>query len=83
MGEKVPNDEIPFRDAGKIAGYAYNTIKKLRYLGELPFPVYQRRLAGRMKPMLYCKISEIEEWKTKATVQVPAGVLTSTKARRW
>lgn len=67
------NDEVPFRDAGKVAGLAYNTIKRMRYQGDLPFPVYERTLPGRTKPKLYCLASEIETWKRRATIKVPAG----------
>lgn len=69
----MSNDEIPFRDAGKIAGLAYNTIKRLRYQGNLPWPVYERMLEGRRKPKLYCRVSDIEAWKDKTTIKVPAG----------
>ena len=69
----MPNDEVPFRKAGQFAGYAYNTIKRLRYQGQLPFPVYERLLPGRRKPMLYCLVSEIEAWKERVNVRVPAG----------
>jgi hypothetical protein len=67
------NDEIPFRNAGAVAGLAYNTIRRLRHQGELPFPVHERLLPGRTKPRLYCRVSEIEAWKEKTTVRVPAG----------
>ena len=67
------SDEVPFRDAGKVAGLAYNTIKRMRYQGDLPFPVYERTLPGRTKPKLYCLVSEIESWKRGSTVKVPAG----------
>ena len=73
MGDTMQNDEIAFRKASTIAGLAYNTIKRLRYQGDLPFPVYERLLPGRTKPKLYCLISEIESWKQKSTVRVPAG----------
>lgn len=66
-------DEVPFRRAGAVAGLAYNTIKRLRYQGSLPFPVYERMLPGRRKPKLYCLISDIEAWKRGATIKVPAG----------
>ena len=69
----MQNDEVPFREAGKVAGLAYNTIKRLRYQGDLPFPVYERTLPGRSKPKLYCRVSEIEGWKQRSTVRVPAG----------
>lgn len=67
------NDEIPFHIAGDFAGLAYNTIKRMRYQGSLPFPVYERTLPGRIKPKLYCLVSEIELWKRGATIKVPAG----------
>lgn len=66
------NDEIPFRQAGNVAGLAYGTIKKLRCLGELPFPVYERVIAEGKRPKLFCRISDIEAWKTKSTSKVPA-----------
>lgn len=69
----MQTDEIPFHNAGDVAGLAYNTIKRMRYQGELPFPVYERTLPGRTKPKLYCLISEIEEWKRRTTIRVPAG----------
>jgi hypothetical protein len=74
IGEKeiTMNDEIAFRRAGEVAGYAYNTLKQLRHHGELPFPVYERRMTPNGRPKLFCKISEIEAWKTRATVRVPA-----------
>ena len=65
------DDEIPFRQAGRIAGLAYNTIKRMRWQGELPFPVYERTLPGRTKPQLYCRASDIEAWKKSVTVRVP------------
>jgi hypothetical protein len=69
----MQTDEIAFREAGPVAGLAYNTIKRLRWQGSLPFPVYERTLPGRSKPKLYCLISEIELWKRGSTVKVPAG----------
>lgn len=69
----MPNDEIRFRQVGKAAGLAYNTIKRMRYQGILPFPVYERTLPGRTKPQLYCLASDIEAWKRRSTVCVPAG----------
>lgn len=68
-------NEIPFRQAWRIVGLAYNTMKKLRYLGELPFPVYERTLPGRTKKKLYCRIDEIEAWKAKSTSKVPGSVV--------
>ena len=67
------NDEIPFHEAGKVAGLAYNTIKRMRWQGDLPFPVYERTLPGRTKPQLYCRVSDIEGWKQRTTSKVPAG----------
>lgn len=69
----MTNDEIPFLEAGKVAGLAYNTIKRMRWHGDLPFPVYERTLPGRTKPQLYCRISDIEAWKQRTTIKVPAG----------
>jgi len=69
----MQNDEVPFRKAGGLAGLAYNTIKRLRYQGDLPFPVYERLLPGRTKPKLYCLTSEILDWKRRSTTRVPAG----------
>lgn len=69
----MANDEIPFRQAGNVAGLAYGTIKKLRHLGRLPFPVYERTIWEGTRPQLYCLVSEIEQWKKRATIRVPAG----------
>ena len=69
------NDEIPFRDAWRVSGLAYNTMKKLRYLGELPFPVYERMLPGRTKKQLFVRVTDIEAWKRQATVRVPGSVV--------
>lgn len=69
----MQNDEVPFREAGSIAGLAYNTIKRRRYQGTLPFPVYERTLTPGKRPMLYCRASEIEAWKQSVTSKVPAG----------
>ena len=67
------NDEIPFNEAGKVAGLAYNTIKRRRWQGTLPFPVYERELTPGKRPMLFCLVSEIEAWKQRTTSKVPAG----------
>lgn len=69
----MQNDEIPFRTAGNYAGLAYNTLKKRRWAGTLPFPVYERTITPGERPKLYCRVSEIEAWKNKTTVRVPAG----------
>jgi hypothetical protein len=69
----MANDEIPFRKAGQVAGLAYNTIKRRRYHGNLPFPVYERQLTPGKRPMLFCLASEIEAWKQRVTSKVPAG----------
>lgn len=69
----MSNDEVPFREAGKVAGLAYNTIKQMRCRGALPFPVYERTLIPGKRPKLYCLVSDIEAWKKKATIMVPSG----------
>jgi len=69
----MANDEIPFREAGKTAGLAYNTIKRRRYQRTLPFPVYERTITPGKRPMLYCLASEIEAWKQRTTSRIPAG----------
>ena len=68
------NDEIEFRQAGEVAGYAYNTLKFLRHRGELPFPVYERKIRPTSRAKLFCKRSEIEAWKERSTLQVPAAI---------
>ena len=68
------NNEIPFRRAGQIAGLAYNTIRRMRYQGVLPFPVHERTIIQGQRPKLYCLVSEIEAWKKNVTVKVPAAV---------
>jgi len=67
------NDEIPFQEANKVAGLAYNTIRRRRYQGTLPFPVYEREITPGKRPKLYCRISDIEAWKQRVTSKVPAG----------
>ncbi len=69
----MSNDEIPLREAHKVAGIAYNTIRRRRFDGTLPFPVYEREITPGKRPLLFCRISDIEAWKQRVTSKVPAG----------
>ena len=51
------------KSAALRTGYAYNTFKKWRYLGVLPFPVCEDRLRIGQRPKITVRVSDVDAWK--------------------
>jgi len=58
------------KSAARRAGYAYNTFKKWRYLGIMPFPIHEDRARPGQRPKLTVKVQDVDAWKEKARVPV-------------
>jgi len=71
-----PNQNHPVSDgpwetlqsAARRTGYAYNTFKKWRYLGVLPFPIHEDRLYPGQRPKITVKTTDVDSWKAKTKV---------------
>jgi len=60
------------QSAARRTGYAYNTFKRYRYLGILPFPVYEDRIFPGQRPKLTVKIADVNAWKARG--RLPSGI---------
>lgn len=60
------------KSAARRTGYAYNTFKKWRYLGIMPFPVHEDRARPGQRPKLTVNVQDVDAWKEQA--KVPASI---------
>jgi len=56
------------KSAARRTGYAYNTFKKWRYLGIMPFPVHEDRARPGQRPKLTVNVQDVDAWKERARV---------------
>lgn len=56
------------KSAARRTGYAYNTFKKWRYLGIMPFPVHEDRARPGQRPKLTVNVRDVDAWKEQAKV---------------